>query len=161
MTDLSNLPPELIGPVAVAFALALFISKIFDLIEKYRKIFPAELSDDTRTKTDQDILLPSHLSKTQIFSYSFIGAIFISVISMMAMFIFIDNHDEYLNAQLKEFYMRILFSLVSAVICAYFISNKFVLIRQSKTVCLFMGFGITALISMPISLVSMIMFFNR
>ncbi len=158
MPDLSTLPPELIGPFAIVFALALLVSKIFDLIEKWRKIAPSK-----STSTNSDVLINkplSSLSKKEVFIYSFIGAISISTFTIIVNYIFIDA-QEYLESQLFNFGYNLFFGFVSAIICTFFISNKFALINQNVVVPLLMGFAVVAVISLPVGLIASIYQINK
>lgn len=166
MPDLSSLPPDLIGPFALVFALALFVSKIFDIFEKWRSFNTTRNYESVSEQVNGEDIVSAvdigesncsssaneSLSAKTIFLYSFIGAISIEVLSIIIGYIFIDN-VEYLEARLSYMVDVAFFGFVSAIICAFFIKNKFPLIAQSHVVAVLMGFGVSALLSMPVGLI--------
>lgn len=174
MPDLSSLPPELIAPFAVVFALALFVSKLFDILEKWRALKSPTNIESNNDQKNGDIIThvveseeldvvsetSDGLSGKEIFLYSFIGAIAISVLSTLIQYIFIDA-PEYLESQLSNLAYSAFFGFVSAVICTFFIKNKFPLISQNYVVTVLMGFGVSALLAMPVGLIMTIIQINK
>ncbi len=204
MPDLSSLPPQLIAPFAIVFALALFVSKIFDIIEKWKKLksaksIPKSTSQDIenqkkgkenneiegetegqqkkkvedkeategsekllteRDQADAVIEAIDILTKKKIFLYSFLGAITISVLATLIQAIFISSSPFFEN-QLYNLMYSVFFGFISAIICTFFISKKFSLIRQNIIVAILMGLGVTTLLSMPIGVITTIYHVNR
>ena len=173
MPDLNLLPPDLIAPFALVFALALFVSKVFDIYEKWQKLRSANSSRSANKKAGTEnsssltesieVVSPqtvSTLTSKGVFLFSFVGAITISVLSSLIQFTFI-NSAEYLVHQLSSVFYSAFFGLVSAIICTYFIRNKFPLVGENKVVAALMGFGVSALISMPVSIIMNIVQINQ
>ena len=172
MLDLSPLPPELIVPFTIVFALALFVSKIFDIFLKWRTINKNTEGSGDKIKSEAaipraefentNIASSAHrdLTAKAIFLYAFIGAIALNILSILTQFIFIDA-PEYLEGQLFHLVYSALFGLISAVICTFFIRNKFPLIRQNPVVTVLMGLGVSKLLSMPIEIIFTIVQINK
>ncbi len=204
MPDLSSLPPQLIAPFAIVFALALFVSKIFDIIEKWKKLRTDKSSSSTTNQNregekkgennnevagemagqkkgkaeDEEMVEGSEglsveaakidtvveeidvLSKKEIFIYSFLGAITISVLATLIQAIFISS-SPFFESQIYNLVSSIFFGFISAVICTFFISKKFSLIRENIVVAILMGLGVTTLLSMPVGVITTIYHVNR
>ena len=174
MPDLSSLPPEFIGPLAFVFALALFVSKVFDILEKWRSLRSSENTKNEKITVKGAVVSPpinkdgetlsndvnEILSAKEVFLFSFFGAIAISILSTLMQFIFIDA-SEFMENQLYNLAYSIFYGLVSAIICTFFIKNKFPLIAQNRVVTILMGFGVSALLSMPVATLMTIVHVNK
>lgn len=174
MPDLSTLPPELIAPFAIVFALALLVSKIFDILEKWQALKSKKKIEGHDNQEKNETITPAvnigefdavsgtnaGLTTKGVFLYSFFGAIAINVLNFLIQFIFIDA-PEYLKSQLFNLSFTAIFGLASAVICAFFIKNKFPLISQNYVVTILMGFGVSAVLSLPVSLILTIVQLNK
>lgn len=164
MPDLSKLPPNLIAPFAVVFALALFVAKIFDIIERWKRLRTPIGADGNKhqdsVQNPEKGDIRTEFSTKKVFLLSFLGACLIPVFSTLLQFAFI-NDPNFRNAQLENLLSILFFSLLSAIVCSFFIKNKFPLIKHNQIVTITIGFTTSAILSTPVGVIVTIVSINK
>ena len=168
MPDLGGIPSGLSVPILVAFAILVLIERFIGVFEKYQnwvknKSGPGEkVTSDSGDRKEVSKVEGNDfiLSGKAIFGYSFIGTIFYPLINLIGLSIFVRS-SSFIEAHAYNLLSSMVFGLVSSLLIVFYMARKYDPIRKYILVCIFSGFAVSAVISLPVNIAGTSMSMNK